>query len=188
MKTIYRDAWKAIKEYIIKDGDMECMMEEEKFAEYCESLHNKIKDNYMKNIPEPHLDRHKLAAIIAVCASNEKVIQKKTEIEKGKLFLGRYLVALYAALSFMEDNLNKDIKDSGLLHLERKIGLCLPDPVICETKSVNAMARMMYWEERENTDDCIRVLELANTLFLIEQYTLLMYDVDIDSWAVYKRG
>lgn len=185
MKTIYRDAWKSINKYIAEMKELKFTVDEDEFANCCKNLHEKIKENYMKENPEPHLDRHKLAAIIAVCAS--KHIEANVRLEKDKLFFGNYLVGLYAALSFMEADLKSDVRESGLLSFGEDIKLCLPDPVICETKSVNAMARMMYWEEQTKTDDCIRVLELANTLFLIEQYTLLMFDIDMESWVAFKR-
>lgn len=188
MNTIYRDAWKAIKEYSEQDSRIAFVVSEEEFVNKCDTVHKYIIRDYMKKNPKPQLDRHKLAAIIAVCGSAESFIKSSEEIEGDNIFFGRFMVALYVALSFMEDDLNADIKESKLLSPDEKVGLCLPDPVICETKSVNSMARMMYWEERTKTDVCIRVLELANTLFLIEQYTLLMYDVDLEEWTTYMRA
>lgn len=187
MKEIYSNSWEAIKEFAQKDSRIKLNDLKETFEKECVAVHNELVEKYMRKDSKPQLDRHKLAAIIAVCGSQEGFIESGEEIKGDNIFFGRFMVSLFAALSFMEDDLNEDIKASKLLPPDEKVGLCLPDPVICETKCVNAMARMMYWEEQTKTDKCMRVLEMANTLFLVEQYTLLMYDVDLEEWTKYMR-
>lgn len=195
MNDIYITAWDSLKKYIKDDKSLILKDKlQRKFIEDCETLHEKIKSEYMKSLSKEsqdkiQLDRHKLAAVIAVSLSKGDYIDYVNTLEVGDIFFGKYLAAIYVACSLVEEDMNNDLDASRLKdEYGGIITLCLPEPVICDTKSANTLARMLIWEERKKVDDCIRVLELANTLFLIEQYTLLMNDIDMEKWKKYQKN
>lgn len=190
---IYNIAWSSLEKFL-KDSNTLILQDNSmsKFTESCEELHKKIISEYMKS-PSPEsddeiqLDRHKLAAVIAISLSKGNYVGYTKDLEADSILLGRYLAAIYVACSLVEKDMNNDLKAAGLISKYDIITLCLPEPIICDTKSANTLARMLIWEERKKVDDCIRVLELANTLFLIEQYTLLINDIDMGKWKEYQK-
>lgn len=157
------------------------------FVEKCLNVEQAVKDTYMES-SDVELDYHKAAAVIAVCLSDEQFIRSDNAVKSGSVLMGGFILALYAALSFMEETVNEELKKSKLIDSDEYITIFLSEPDICDTPAINVMARMLAWEHSANMPDSLRVMELANTLFLIEQNVFLVNDIDLEEWEKYRKS
>ena len=182
-ELIYKKAWNLLQELALKN-EFIILDNSNDFFQDCLNLEKNIISQYM--VKNAQLDRHKLAGVIAVCAP--KYIMSGEELTDEQVFLGKYICSLQVALSLVENDLNADLKNAGLISNSLRVEIVLPNPSVCKRSCIDSEARMLYWQEEKEVDGCIRALVLANTLFLYEEFTVLMYDVDVAAWKLYKQS
>lgn len=195
MKNIFEAAWKAFEfekfqEYVeIKKEKRDF------FVNTCCQLYKDFGTQFMKKQTKasshpqkwPELDRHKIAAIIAVVGSKDGLICSKQTIREDEFFIGRYTIPILVGLQFIMDDTNKDLANFSICVDQLPLKLYIPDTKVCTTKYIISLARRLYLEEKEDVDDVIRVLGLANVFFLMEECTLLKNNIPMDTWLKRKR-
>ena len=74
--------------------------------------YNDVKSLFMKESVS-YLDRHKVASILMASAIEADVVRYDGAILEGNVFIGKYLIAVSAGLSYMQDSLNQKLKKKG---------------------------------------------------------------------------
>lgn len=118
------------------------------------------------------LDRHKVTAIITISGieSNFVSIDK---VPSGETFLGKEIVSLSVALSFIQATLNTQLKRVGVdKEIEKFI---FPKAWTCNTDYFDIMVRNLYYSQQHWK---MNPLELAEKFFLIEYITLEKNGID----------
>lgn len=156
------------------------------------SIYNNILNKYMDDSTE-HLDRHKQASILIVSAIKTNIIfspeytvstdenpypKEAVEEVNDKIFIGLERISLLAGLAYMLNELNEKLEEKGI----NKIDLfSFPEPFACNTKYFDVLIRSLYYYQKyaSKSEDDFYVMELANTLFLIEYLTLLKNNIDV---------
>lgn len=189
MDSLYSSAWDILKKYCDQSEDIS--LNEEKrniFLDDCKKLHKDFWEKRMLHDKiDKRLDRHKLAAIIAIVGSDEKFYTDYTTIVKENLLnIGRFVAPLAVALSFIEQEIKSDLKELNL-DVNGIFELYIPKAVVCETPYIAVIGRLMYNEEKEKIDNTLRVLELSNILFLLEECALISSKINMDEWVKKKR-
>lgn len=201
MKDVFKAAWdvfeafaKQNKNVVLLDG------KKDEFVNSCCLLYNQFVDKYMKKdstyTPEIQetfvnnlkLDRHKIGAIISIVGSRG-YFRRREESKTDKLFIGQYTIPISVGLQLVVDDTNSDLKEFGFLNQEKKsIEMYIPEPKVCKTNYIVSLARNLIFEEQSKVDDLLRVMELANVFFLMEECTLLYEKVPMDEWLNFKRN
>lgn len=206
MKNVFEAAWEAFEE--IRDKNENIVLQEDKrdeFVNECVSLYNKFIDVHMakptdeinkdneknkdgSSVVKQNLDRHKNAAIVSIIGSRG-YIQSKNEISDDEFFIGRYTVPITVAIQIVLDDTNRDLVAAKLIDSENLLNkFYIPEPKVCATDYEVVLARTLYFEEEYNVDDLLRIIELANVFFLMEELTLLKANIPMDKWLKFKRS
>lgn len=135
-----------------------------------------IKDKVM--LPEVRgLDSHKIAAVI-ICsiikADALKVSVYDYEADK-RIFDGNEKIAVKVGLGYMAAALKKIME--GTSEENKFTEYIMPKAIMCETDYMTIICRNLYYAK---TYYELNPIDLANTLFLFEQLTLLQNKVDLE--------
>ena len=173
MRELTENFWRLIEEQyekIVKyDKDFIFQKNKhEEFHKYFKEQYYYIKNKYMHSKVE-FLDRHKVAALLITCSLEKEIIDYKNKGDK--FFIGAQLLTLRAALAYMFDKMNEKLMTSGK-EIET---LELPESVSCDTNYIEIMCRNLYYAKK---DYMLNPLELAEKLFLLEQYWLAKANID----------
>lgn len=118
------------------------------------------------------LDRHKVAGIIVVSGIESEFVSMQ-ELKNGTVFLGKEIISLSVALSFLQAALNMELEKAGS---EKRIGqFVYPQALMCKTDYFDIMARNLFYSQKYWQ---MNPLELAEKFFLIENYTLEKNGID----------
>lgn len=118
------------------------------------------------------LDRHKITAVIAICGIESNFVSMDSVPDK-MTFLGREIISLSVALSFMQAALNNQLKEKGN---DKGIkAYIFPKAWTCTTDYFDIMVRNLYYSQQYWK---INPLELAEKFFLIEYITLEKNGID----------
>ncbi len=187
MDTVFKAAWQAMNEYCSNKSEITLnKKQEKKYVGKCAGLYRDFISEYM-SADSNVLDRHKISSIIAIVGSSDDYVQSVNAVGDDKFFLGRYNVPLAVALAFIEQSMNKDLHDFKLIGESERLKLHIPLPTSCNTPYIDSIARILWFEERKSVSDTLRVVELANIFFLIEECTLLKYGVNMQKWVEMKK-
>ena len=177
MRETVQAAWDILKEAyeVAKPNTPGLVFHSSKFDDcyhHFKKWRTLLLDRFMKPDVKA-LDRHKIAAILTISIIESKAISYEGSME-GKIFLGTQLLAVSCGLSYMQTNLNKLLTLKNEKTIDKYI---MPVPFSCETNYFDIIARNLYYEEN-GTDTSgeqlwrLNPLQLANTYYLIELYTL----------------
>lgn len=120
------------------------------------------------------LDRHKVTAIITISGIESDFVSMN-EVASGVTFLGKEVVSLSVALSFMQATLNAQLKSVGI---DKEIKeFIFPKAWTCNTDYFDIMVRNLYYSQQYWK---MNPLELAEKFFLIEYITLEKYGIDTE--------
>lgn len=187
MNAVFKAAWEAMEKYSKQVDKIKIIKDKENvFIEKCMKLYNNFSDEYMSK-DNTELDRHKIGAIISIVGSSDNYIESNILIKKDMFFLGRYSIPVVVAFDFIEQQMNDDLHQFRLIRKNKTAKLYIPSPSSCETWYIDSIARILLHEEKKNVSDTLRVVELANTLFLIEECTLLKYKINMKKWLDLKN-
>lgn len=205
MKTVFVSAWSLLDELCSKNNHITLLKDkQEDFTHHCCELYKQFCDKFMQKPSSPdtkiYLDRHKVGAIIAVQGAFGGYLQYDSQIEPNYVFLARYAMPIVVGLSLLEQEMNENLQPfcEDFNSSFSAQALYIPEPSSCDTKYINSLARMLYYEEqrvreKENggqqiVDDMLLIiLEFANTFFLLEECTLLFNHIDTKKWSKFMR-
>ena len=191
METVFIAAWEAFEKLAEINTEFELENKKDEFVKKCTTLYDEFVDEHMQKTKfkeKQYLDRHKLGAIIAIVGS-KGYIKSRNSIPSDKFFIGQYLVPVIVALQLVLDDTNKDLIDANLIKGNELIeNLYIPEPKVCSTPYQVVLARTLFFEEDYGVNDLLRVIELANVFFLIEELTLIKEDIPMDKWLAFKRN
>lgn len=166
LQLLWNEMIKDVERNIEKDENI--IVNKDKYIEFqnvFEKMYDKIKNENMQN-EVLYLDRHKVAAIIIYSIVKIKVVEYGVSAE-GKEFLGNYQLAFSAGLSYLQYELNQKLNEKEITPIKKFLfpevmygTLCYKDNVI----------NMLFFSDKESN---LNILELANMLFLLEQFNLL---------------
>ena len=137
-------------------------------------------EKYMK--PEvQELDRHKIAAILTISIIESQAITYDEKLE-DQIFFGAHLLAVSCGLAYMQNQLNKLLISRNQKPIKKYI---MPTPFSCQTNYFEVIARNLYYEEngRDLNGNLLwrlNPLQLANTYYLVELYTLEHLNIPTD--------
>ncbi|MEY8522009.1 hypothetical protein AALA90_03130 [Lachnospiraceae bacterium 38-10] len=183
MKETVQAAWKVLeKAYVVAKSDNPGLKFNNKAFDEC-YLHFKqwrklLMEQFMK--PEVmELDRHKIAAILTISIIESKAISYEGNLD-DKIFLGTQLLAVTCGLSYMQSQLNKILSMKNEKQINKYV---MPIPFSCETNYFDVIARNLYYEEHVKDSNGnnlwgLNPLQLANTYYFIELYTLEHYKIN----------
>lgn len=137
---------------------------------------NDIKDKVM--LPEARgLDSHKIAAVVICSIIKADALKVSVcDYEKDKrIFDGNEKIAVKVGLGYMAAALKKIMK--GTQEESKFTEYIMPKAIMCETDYMTIICRNLYFAK---TYYQLNPIDLANTLFLFEQLTLLQNKVDLD--------
>lgn len=143
------------------------------FFDKFQELYDYILNNFMaveKGITA--LDRHKVAAVITVCGIESDFVSI-ANVSDGEVFLGKEIVSLSVALSFMQAGLNEQLKKAGVGKEIKKF--VFPKAWTCSTDYFDIMVRNLYYSQQYWQ---INPLELSEKFFLIEYIELEKNGID----------
>lgn len=143
----------------------------EKFDEYLEEIKSKFMQNDVVD-----LDSHKIAAII-ICSIIEANVIKVTYSynEKDLLFDGNEKIAVKIGLSYMRSVLKQLLQ--GTSEEGKFDDYVFPRAMMCDTDYMNIITRNLYYAK---TYFVLNPIDIANTLFLLENITLLNLGIDFN--------
>ena len=123
------------------------------------------------------LDSHKIAAVI-ICsiikADALRVSDYDFESDK-RIFDGNEKVAVKVGLGYMAAALKKIME--GTSEADKFTEYIMPRALMCDTDYMTIICRNLYYAK---TYYELNPIDLANTLFLFEQFTLLHKKVDLE--------
>ena len=192
MRQVFEAAWKSFVLFRDNHTDLvELEDKKEQFVNECCDLYKGFVNKHMKkttnNNDKLKLDRHKIGAIVAIVGSRDYFSSINT-VNSDVFFVGKYTIPINVGLQIILDDINRDLKDFGFFSKKRKsIEIYIPQAKVCTTSYDVVLARTLYYEEENKVDDVLRVLELANVFFLIEECTLLSESVHMQKWLDFKR-
>lgn len=142
------------------------------FFEKFEKLYEYILFHCMEKGLE-RLDRHKVTAIITICGIESGFVSMDN-IPNDTIFLGKEMISLSVALSFMQSALNDQLKKEGV---DKEIkSYIFPEAWSCKTAYFDIMVRNLYYSQQYWK---MNPLELAEKFFLIEYFTLEKNGIDL---------
>lgn len=141
------------------------------FFDKFETLYEYILQHCMEEGIES-LDRHKVTAVIVMCGIESNFVSMDNVPDK-MTFLGREIISLSVALSFMQAALNNQLKENGIDKGIKEY--VFPKAWTCKTDYFDIMVRNLYYSQQYWE---INPLELAEKLFLIEYITLEKNGID----------
>lgn len=146
------------------------------FEKYFDRYIDYIKDKVMQS-EVSELDSHKVAAVIicSVIQANALNISAYEYNAKQMIFDGNEKVAVKVGLGYMAAALKKIME--GTKEEKKFTEYIMPKALMCETDYMTIICRNLYYAK---TYYELNPIDLANTLFLLEQLTLLQEQVDFE--------
>lgn len=198
MKDVFLAAWDAFEAFTESNNDLITLNgNKDDFVQNCCDLYNRFIEKYMKkasknnsivdetSINQSKLDRHKIGAIISIVGSR-KYFSIKNQDTADSLFIGQYTIPISVGLQLVIDDINSDLKEWG--SKKSSIEMYVPEPKVCKTNYIVSLARILIFEEQNKVDDLLRIIELANVFFLMEECTLLNENIPMNEWLNFKRN
>lgn len=146
------------------------------FDKYFDRYFDAIKEKVMW--PEVSgLDSHKIAAVI-ICAVIKADVLKVSAYGYNAdkmVFNGNEKVAVKVGLSYMGAALKKIL--DGTSEVGKFTEYLMPKALMCDTDYMTIICRNLYYAK---TYYKLNPIDLANTLFLFEQFTLLQKGVNLE--------
>lgn len=144
----------------------------DKYKKIFKDKYDFIKINFMKSSVSA-LDRHKVASIIIASIIESDSVIYNQKISDGKVFFGKYQIAVSVGLSYMLDQLNEMLaKKSNKIEK-----YWFPEAFSCKTPYFDIFARNLYFTH-EKTNWNLNLLDIAEILFLLEYMTLQKNGID----------
>lgn len=176
MKDTRISVWNAVIKQcsIMMEIDQSIVMytdSEQLFHQNFDYYYNFIVDKFMK-LPDEHLDRHKIAAIIicSILKSNVLGIACGSECNQtiDDIFLANEKLAFNIALSYMHQKLIEEFK-LGKIPFEGVYNeYIFPRPLSCDREYTEVICRDLYFAKKYFELD---PLSIANFLFFLEEYS-----------------
>lgn len=163
---------------------------EQVFHQNFDYYYNLIIDKFMK-LPDEHLDRHKIAAVI-ICSilradvlgvvNNPECVQTIDDI-----FLANEKLALNIALSYMHQKLIDEYKANRIPFEGIFEDFIFPRPLSCDRDYTEVICRDLYFAKKYFELD---PLSIANFLFLLEEYSFeaSRIEININSWETLSKS
>lgn len=139
--------------------------------------YQKLYDIILKNCMDAKrgvktLDRHKVAAIATISGIQSNFVSLVEE-KDGTIFLGKEMVSLSVALSFLQAVLNMELRNRNINVSIKKWEF--PKAFTCKTDYFDIMVRNLYYSQKYWQ---MNPLELSEKFFLIELRTLEKNNID----------
>lgn len=146
----------------------------EKFDMVFDRLYEKVKLNYMA--PQVmYLDRHKVAAITIISLINSEPLSYSQPLI-NKQFWGGYKLAISVGFSYLLSMLNNDLTQKNYpITLDK---LIMPEVFMEDIPYTDVLARSIHFISLQCSAD-LCVMDLAEKLFLLEQSTLIKYNIPL---------
>lgn len=142
----------------------------QKFDEFTEI----VKSNFMKT-DIVDLDRHKVAAIIICSIVECSVLKTNYECNEDELFDGNEKIAVNIGLSYMRATLIKMLDTTS--EKDKFVDFYFPKALMCDTDYITILCRNLYYARK---NFILNPLEIANTLFLLENISLIKSNIDLE--------
>lgn len=144
------------------------------FMQKMDEYEEMIKSKFM-HFEVIKLDRHKIASIIICSVIEANVLRTITDCESEEvLFDGNEKIGVNIGLSYMRSTL------LALLSKTSEAGkfqdYTFPEALTCDTAYKTIICRNLYYAK---THFMLNPIELSNTLFLLENYSLMESGVDL---------
>lgn len=155
-----------------------------RYNENREAIFNKHFDRYFEEIKDKvmrsevgELDSHKITSVIicSVIMTDALSVLDGENQEDTMIFNGNEKVAVKVGLSYMTAALKKILE--GTKEEGKFTEYIMPKAVMCETDYMTIICRNLYYAK---TFYELNPIDLANTLFLFEQFTLLQKGIDLE--------
>lgn len=155
-----------------------------RYNENREAIFNKHFDRYFEEIKDKvmrsevgELDSHKITSVIicSVIMTDALSVLDGENQEDTMIFNGNEKVAVKVGLSYMAAALKKILE--GTKEEGKFTEYIMPKAVMCETDYMTIICRNLYYAK---TFYELNPIDLANTLFLFEQFTLLQKGIDLE--------
>lgn len=178
MRKTKEQIWRMF-ESVSKDmeaGDSRVQFHKEKKQEFFDGF-QKLYDDILNNFMDVEngittLDRHKVTAIITISGIKSEFVSMNL-LEDENVFLGKEIISLSVALSFMQAALNMKLQKAGI---DKRIeSFIFPKALTCKTDYFEIMARNLYYSQKYWE---MNPLELSEKFFLIEYITLEKNGID----------
>ena len=177
MQGIKKQVWEmfvsAAEQMIQDDSDIVLnYAAEQHFGDNFDALYRRITEKYMKD-SVVYLDRHKVAAIVLIAFIRINALGYRKRLESS-MFWGNYKLAISVGLSYMLVMLNNELMENGCkTTIEKYI---MPEVLMDDIPYIDVFARNIYYLETQKKSD-FNVIELANSLFLLEYITMEKYGI-----------
>ncbi len=144
---------------------------EEEYLNNCDNRYEAFKSVFMvENVK--NLDRHKVAAILAIEAEALDIIHINPVVENGKVFIGQEKIILYNAINYVRNQLNNILQKIGLEPMKK---MRFPTAFSCKTGYIDILCRNLFYTKDHLTDNNLLLLaemELAEKFFLLEYISI----------------
>ena len=145
---------------------------EQHFSDSFDILYKYIKEEHM-NGSVVYLDRHKVAAIVIIAFIRVNALGYGKRLDSS-MFWGNYKLAISVGLSYMLVMLNNELMENGCkTTIEKYI---MPEVLMDDIPYIDVFARNIYYLETQKKSD-LNVIDLANSLFLLECITMEKYGI-----------
>lgn len=147
-----------------------------KFEKHFDRYFDDVKNKVMR-LEVNRLDSHKIAAVI-ICSVIKADALRVSDYEykpDEMIFTGNEKVAVKVGLGYMATVLKKIIE--GTTEEGKFTEYVMPKALMCETDYMTILCRNLYYAK---TYYELNPIDLANTLFLLEQFTLVQNEVDME--------
>lgn len=177
MQGIKKQVWEmfvSVAEQMMQD-DSDIVLNyaaEQHFSDSFDTLYKYIKEEYMK-VGVVYLDRHKVAAIVIIAFIRVNALGYGKRLESS-MFLGNYKLAISVGLSYMLVMLNNELMENGCKTTIEKY--VMPEVLMDDIPYIDVFARNIYYLETQRKSD-LNVIDLANSLFLLECITMEKYGI-----------
>lgn len=176
MKETRIAVWDAVIEQcsIMMEDDKNIVMytdSEQLFHQNFNYYYHLILDKFMK-LPDEHLDRHKIAAVIICSILKSDILGISCSLEAQQsiddIFLANEKLAFNIALSYMHQKLIDEFK-AGKIPFEGIFDdYTFPRPLSCDRDYTEVICRDLFFAKKYFELD---PLSIANFLFLLEEYS-----------------
>lgn len=145
------------------------------FYESFDNYMTDIKSNFMQDGVNT-LDSHKIAAITICSIINSNILKVIFKYDKEeKLFIGNEKIAFTIGLSYMNTAMRELLKDTS--ESIKFKDYVMPEALICDTDYITILCRNLYYAK---TYYKLNPIDLANTLFLLENFNLVNFGINLN--------
>lgn len=153
---------------------------EQLFHQNFNYYYNLIVNKFMK-LPDEHLDRHKIAAVIICAILKSDILGVAYSMEAHQsiddIFLANEKLAVNIALSYMHQKLIDEFKADKIPFEGIYDNYIFPRPLSCDRDYTEVICRDLFFTKKYFELD---PLSIANFLFLLEEYSFEASHISID--------